>query len=420
VVRGTPQGADDDGVIAVRAAGPGIGFLLVATLALSASHSAVFPLLADLQDEHDLSTQGLGIIAAAAFAGNLASQLGLARQADRGRARHLLVAGPVLTAVALAGFAISTELWQFVLARTLSGVGVGCFLPAVRALMAAHDPMRVGANLGRLASVELTGFVTGPVLSAGIAEVAGLQAPFVVLAAAAALTVPFVARMHVQGLTPVGAVVRGPGPWQLVRLRGVLVALLLGLALFFPAGVYEAVWARYLEDLGASTLFVGVTLTLYGLPFAVVAPLGGRIADRLGPVRTGVIGLLLALPLIVTYGIVDSPRVLVTIAIVEAVCNAAAVPAAQTAMARACPPEALATGQGLSGAIGLAGAGVAALGAGRIYDDWGSEWLFAGVAGVMLLLALAAVALARGRPVDAPPAAAAPLAVTPGPGRAAQ
>jgi MFS family permease len=407
-VTGVPGDGGGAATTGAGTAGRGLGVLLLATLALSASHSAVFPLLADLQDEHGLSTQGLGVIAAAAFAGNLASQIGLARQADRGHARRLLVTGPILTAVALAGFAVSSELWQFVLARTLSGIGVGCFLPAVRALVAAAEPLRVGANLGRLASVELTGFVTGPVLSAGIAEVAGLRAPFVVLAVLAALTVPYVARMRVQGLTPVGPVVRGPGPWRLVHLRGVLVALLLGLALFFPAGVYEAVWSRYLEDLGASTLFVGVTLTLYGLPFAIVAPLGGRIADRLGPVRTAVVGLVLALPLIVTYGIIDSPGVLVTVAIVEAVCNAASVPAAQTAMARACPPEALATGQGLSGAIGLAGAGIAALGAGRVYDEWGSEWLFVGVAVVMLLLAVGAVVLARGAGLDRPTADAAP------------
>ena len=79
--------------------------------------SAVFVLLAELEDRYDLSTGSLGLIAGSAFAAALVTQLGLARYADRGYGLLLLRAGVAMAAVGLLWFAAATELWQFVAAR---------------------------------------------------------------------------------------------------------------------------------------------------------------------------------------------------------------------------------------------------------------------------------------------------------------
>ncbi len=162
-------------------------------------------------------------------------------------------------------------------------------------------------------------------------------------------------------------------PFRLLRHRGVVVAVLLQLAVFLPVGIYDSLWARYLTDRGATTLLIGFGLTLYGLPFVLAAPRGGRLADRLGPVRSTTIGMLIVVPATAIYGLLAAPLVITAIALLEAVGNATAVPGAQTAMARSCPRERLTAGQGLSGAVSMLGAGFAAVVAAPIYEAVGAD-----------------------------------------------
>ncbi len=366
----------------------------------------MFPLLADLQDAHDLPTYGLGIISAASFLTALFAQLALAGQADRGRAKTLLIAGLALSFVSLVMFAISTELWQFTLARALSGLAIGCMWPATRSIVARLDAAHVGRNLGRLASMELGGFVTAPVLGAAVAKAFGLDAPFWLLAGVMLVAMVGLARRPVPGAAPgFDAAAPRSVSLDLLRYREIVVASILALALFMPVGIYDSLWSRYLQDRGASTLFIGVTLALYGVPFILLASRGGRLADRIGPFRAAFICLVLIAPVIAVYGLVTVPIVIVSFAIIEAVIQAVAVPASQAAMAKACPPERMAAGQGLAGAAGQLGAGLMALGAAPVYEAAGSEALFIGAAALTLGLgAIVWLLHSRRTSVPAPPA----------------
>ena len=169
----------------------GLAPLYVATFVIAAGNGVVFPLLADLQDEHDLPTYGLGIISGASFIASLIGLLLLSGQADRGRAKLLLLTGLGLSAVSLVLFALSNELWQFTVARALGGLAIGCYTPATRSIVARLDVENVGRNLGRLASTELGGFVAGPVVGAAFASAVNLDAPFWALAVV--VTIVFIA-----------------------------------------------------------------------------------------------------------------------------------------------------------------------------------------------------------------------------------
>ena len=46
-------------------------------------------------------------------------------------------------------------------------------------------------------------------------------------------------------------------------------------------------WDIYIEDRGGSDRLVALSLAVYGVLFIVMAPIGGRLADRSGPVRLG-------------------------------------------------------------------------------------------------------------------------------------
>lgn len=389
---------------------PQMGVLLAAMFTLAAASSVVFPLLPELQDTYDLPTWGLGVISGTAFAVGLAVQVTVAGLADRGHAKALLLAGLGLAAGSGLLFAAGTTLAVFTVARALGGVAVGMFVPAARAIAATVAPSAVAHQLGRLAAFELGGFVFGPVVGAAMAEVWGLRAPFLTFAGAAVAGLAVLAPRRLPPLPP-GTASSTPS-LALFRQRGVVVAALLALALFLPVGVYDALWARYLTDRGASTLFAGLSIALYGVPFVLLASTGGRVADRVGPVRAAVRSLWLIAPMTAAYGLLRAPALIAGVALFEAVAQAVAVPAAQAAMARACPPGRIAAGQGLAGATQLAGAAATAFVAAPLYGSAGPEAVFVGVAtliGVIGIVAWRLDAVGARSPAGVPDVAAVPV-----------
>jgi len=136
-------------------------------------------------------------------------------------------------------------------------------------------------------------------------------------------------------------------------------------------------WSRFLADLGASTTLVAVSLLLFGLPMVVGMPFGGRLADRIGPQRTGFAALLCGLPLIVAYGQTRLLWLLVVIAVVHAGVDSVTMPSGLGAVARATPPGLVAAGQGLYGAVCAVAAAVGSAGSAPLYGAAGASraWL---------------------------------------------
>ena len=182
---------------------------------------------------------------------------------------------------------------------------------------------------------------------------------------------------------------------RLLRRSSVAGAALLSLTIFLPVGVYDALWARYLTDAGASTLFIGIGLSLYAVPIVVFAPTGGRIADRFGPVRATSLAICGIIPLTIAYGLVSVPLLITAIGLLESLPQAVATPAVQTAMLRACRPDEVAAGQGVAHAVNQIGAGTAALVGPMVYGAAGATVMFGALAGVMVVLFLTGLALHR-------------------------
>jgi len=152
--------------------------------------------------------------------------------------------------------------------------------------------------------------------------------------------------------------------------------------------------------LGASTLFVGVSLTMYGIPFAIVASMSGKFIDRSGPWLAATFAVAIIVPMTVIYGFLVSPVLLMALAMVEALGQGIGAPACQAAMVEATEENERATGQGLVAAASSIGAGLAALLAAPLYAGPGPEATFAIVAAVVCVLGCAAFALgAPKRPI---------------------
>lgn len=374
--------------------------LYLASAVSQAAIGVLFPLLADLQDRYDLPTWGLGAMTAAAFATSLLVQLGVAPLADKGHARRLLLGGLALGSVTLIGLAVSTELWQFILGRAFLGAAAGTFAPACQAVVAAApaDGTGAGERLGRLTAWNLGGFTISPVIGTLMARQFGLKTPFWAFAVVLAVAVALLWRVRVPRLhtsdSPRLAL-------DLLRIPQVRSVVLLNMALYAPVGIYDSLWARYLTDRGASAVFVGVSLSLFTVPFILLATRGGRFADRIGPRRAAIGSLFVVVPSTVLYGSFDSPWLISGVGIFDAVGQAVAMPAVQSAMAAASPPGRAAAGQGLSGAMGIAAAGLASLLAAPAYQELGPFVLFAIAAATVA--GLGALAAATGRPQPSTP-----------------
>lgn len=286
-------------------------------------------------------------------------------------------------------FAFATDPAGLVMARALGGAGEGLYGPAARRAAVNQAVERPAEALGRMGAVAVAGFVMGPPLGAFLLEVGSLRTPFITLAVLLAICLPGVARIQEP---PVVTTPRG-GAARLLRRRPVIAALALSASLQTMFGAFEALWSVYFKDLGASARFIGISLALFPLPMIACAPYGGRLADRAGPQRAAVVANLCAVPVVIAYGWVSVPVLVVALALVNTLFQSVSMPGGQAAMARASPDELLATGQGLYGAVGAIAAAIAALTAAPLYTAHGPRVAFGAVGAAVLALSLASRAL---------------------------
>ena len=364
---------------------------------MSLGYGSIYTLLAALRDRFGFSGTQLGVIVAAGFFAGFCAQLFLARYADLGHTAMMVRGGVAVAALAMVACAFATQFWAFVLARLLLGMGSGTVAPAIRRVVITRDPEHVGHNLGRLAAVEVAGFVCGPLLSAVAAQLAGLRAPFLLLAAVLLVVLACAVRLDLDA---------GPLAANRARVRELLIvpamraAVATAVAFYLTVGMFEAVWAVLLHDRGAQTWLIGLTLSLFSVPMIFLAPIGGRVAQRRGPLRVVTLSLSAAAACTFSYGVLPRLWMLLAVSAVHAVADSFTMPGNQVAAALAAPQERASAAQGLLGASGLATAGLAGLAAGFLYQHGGREAVCTATAAAMALLIVAA----RGAGTRKPPA----------------
>ncbi|MCP5025194.1 MAG: MFS transporter [Actinomycetia bacterium] len=370
-------------------------FLLVSVAMMGMG--GIFTLLGELRDQLGFSETGLSIMVAMGFFVAFGAQVGLARFSDRGHSAAMIRIGLACLTIAMMIMSVATELWQFIGARMVLGLGIGSLLPAVRRLVIAADPDRVGANMGTMGAFDLMGFFVGPLIAGGLAEVAGLRAPFLALAAITAAFIPSVARLPVDpgATTSERKVIR-----VLLAQPGVRAMLISVGGWFAMIGVFESVWAVMLTDRGAPTWVIAVTMSIILLPMMAIAPLSGPWAQRHGPLRLAGAGVLLSAPCVLAFGFVNPLWVFIAIAAVQGVADAIVFPSTQIGVAMAADKELAASAQGLQGASLELTAGTVALFAGAVYEHIGRSWLFAGIAVLMVTGVATAALLAQRLPAN--------------------
>ena len=363
--------------------------LFTLTALMSIGYGLVFTLLADIRDRYGFTDGAVGLIAFAGFASGCTSQIALSRFADRGFTSLMVRVGIAVAASSMFWMLFATDLWQWVGARVLFGLGTGMVGPATRRVIIARDEARIGANLGRQTAFDVGGFVIGPLLAAVLAQWFDLRTPFLVMGLTYVIALLLVGRLDLRS----GVQDRVHRSMRTMLARPAMQsALASAIAFYLTIGTFEALWAILLRDLGAQTWLTGITLSVFTLPMIFFAPRGGALAQRRGPIRILTISILVAAACTFTYGF-GPLWLLVLVSGIHATADSFTMPGTQVAVALSSPSDQLAAGQGLLGATGLAVAGVAALAGSAMYDAHGRAFVFSGVAALMVVLVL----IARGR-----------------------
>lgn len=381
--------------------------MVVAALAASGllewlGAGAVLPLL-PLYLRRDGSSDALvGAVMAAFFVGSLAVQYGVGRVSDRVGRRPVQLGGLALFAGASFLFpALRSPLGALVL-RALQGAGAGSAQVATAALVGdvVPAPWR-GRAYGALYGGQTAGLALGPLLG----SLLGLRAMalvFVLTGAAGLLAALPLLTLLPSTLPRRHAFERRhTRPWRARPVLGTALAMTAGGLL---SGVYEVCWSLLLHLRGAASWQIGLSWTLFSVPYVAVALPAGWLVDHLDRRVLVVATLIGSSGFACAYPFLRSVGLLIGLGAAEAVLVALGYPAAMAQLVQGAEPSSLGEAQGFVAAAETGAVALAAGGAGALFGL--APWApFLASAAAATALAVAVPALWRNVPGRSAPRA---------------
>ena len=352
---------------------------------LAAGYGVMFTMLDDWRSEYGIQETGLSMIIAIGFFTSFVAQLTIAPLADKGHARKLLSLGMLANAVGAVIMALGESLPAFLLGRFVMGLGAGIAIPAIKRIVIVSDRENIGRNLGRGVSIEVAGFAIGPVIAALTVDTFNLAAPFIIITV---LTMIFGIIISQLNISETAAEDRTNERFalDLLKLRPVLGSILVGLALYVMIGVYDSLWVIMMDDLQAPNWVGNAGVALFGLPWIIFGTLGGKIAQRHGPLRVSAFGLGLGALYMTSYGFLSMPYLMLGIGLSQSILDSLTVTGIGIAVAQATPTERQAGASGLLGGMQTLTGGISAVAAGAMYENFGQKFAFTATGLAMAIL----------------------------------
>ena len=359
--------------------------LQIAMGVLASGYGVMFTMLDDWRAEYGIQETGLSMIIAVGFFTSFIAQLTIAPYADRGHARKLMTFGMAANAAGALIMAFGSSLPMFLLGRFVMGVGAGIAIPAIKRIVIVSDPENMGGNLGRGVSIEVGGFAIGPVIAALTVDSINLAAPFILIAVLITIAGVIIARLDITE-TAIEDRTEERFAIDLLKNRAVLGSILVGVALYVMIGVYDSLWVIMMDDLKAPHWVGNAGVALFGLPWIFFGALGGRIAQKHGPLRVSAFGLALGSLYMTSYGFMAMPYLMLGVGLTQSMLDSLTVTGIGVAVAQATPPERQAGASGLLGGLQTLMGGVAAMSAGTMYEHFGQKFAFTATGVAMAIL----------------------------------
>ncbi len=392
---------------------PGVAVMvrsLSAAVALQwAGAGAILPLLPLYVKSHGGSDAVVGAVMAAYFAAAFVFQYASGRMSDRFGRIPVLIGGLLTYAAGSLLFLVPGPAALDVVFRALQGAGAGGAMVAALAMLAHAVPLSFrGRATGRIYGAELGGLAVGPVIGS-VAGVGAMHWFFVAAGAASVLAIGPVlvasraARQAVEqttrqadgaaseGAAPITAGLdtgpAAPGDWATgattwpagdlgeagtglprgVAERAVWGALLASATVGVTSGVYESCWTLLMTHHGAAPWEVGVSWTLFALPFALMSRPAGWLADHLDRRWIGVSALIWTVLFCAAYPFVPGVLPLMVLGIWESAGFSLALPATQSLLGEGTAPERHGHAQGLFAASQTGTTALAAAAGGALF-----------------------------------------------------
>jgi MFS family permease len=256
-----------------------------------AFYTAITPLLPHYADDLGLSKGAAGVLAAAYAAGTLLASLPAGFMAARAGPRRTLLCGLLLLGLASLAFGFGRNALVLDAARFAQGVaGALAWAGALTWLIVATPERRRGSVIGDVLGIAIAGALLGPGLGA-LAAAVGTEPVFssvLVLTVAlslAALRIPEPGRGERQRVEEVREAILSP---QVLRATWYVAA---------PStmfGVVAVLAPLRIDELGGGAGLVAAGFTAGAGLEAVLAPLVGRLSDRVGRLRPYAAGMLIS------------------------------------------------------------------------------------------------------------------------------
>ena len=352
---------------------------------LAAGYGVMFTMLDDWRSEYGIQETGLSMIIAIGFFTSFVAQLTIAPLADKGHARKLLSLGMLANAVGAVIMALGESLPAFLLGRFVMGLGAGIAIPAIKRIVIVSDRENIGRNLGRGVSIEVAGFAIGPVIAALTVDTFNLAAPFIIITVLTMIFGIIISRLNISE-TAVEDQTDERFALDLLKLRPVLGSILVGLALYVMIGVYDSLWVIMMDDLQAPNWVGNAGVALFGLPWIIFGTLGGKIAQRHGPLRVSAFGLAMGALYMTSYGFLSMPYLMLGIGLSQSILDSLTFTGIGIAVAQATPPERQAGASGLLGGMQTLTGGISAVAAGAMYENFGQKFAFTATGLAMAIL----------------------------------
>ena len=340
--------------------------LLAVSLAVCAAYTGigmVVPVRVLYAQSLGASLAIISAMASAYLIANFAAQYPSGWLADRWGRRSVMIGGFMAQAALTLAYLFIADPVLFVVLRFAEGIFGATVLPPARALIADEVPVEQrGRAYGIFGGFLNAGFLLGPAVGGLIANTNYATAfigavVFRLLALGIIFTlIPRRARVGVlQRERHIEAAVR-------VRLRTIFTlplagAYVLAFGDYLYLGFDLALMPLWMHDhLGASVAVIGLAYVTWAIPGIIMAPIGGRIADRTRRSRLILIFGLAQVPLYIAYGLANVAGIVVVLFGVQALIYAIIQPAVDAHVAAASPLVARARVQGMYTTVGAFGA----------------------------------------------------------------
>jgi MFS family permease len=254
-------------------------------------YEAIIPLLPDYVDDLGLSKASAGLLSAAYAAGTLIASLPAGLMAARVGPRRTLLCGLALLGFASLVFGFGNQVVLLDAARFVQGVGGAlAWAGALTWLILATPEKRRGSVIGDVLGVAIAGALLGPAVGALAGEV-GTEPVFssvlllTLALSVAALRIPEPERGPQQHLDEI---------WEEITSPPVLRATWYVAAPSAMFGLIAVLVPLRIDELGGGAgLVAGGFMIGAGLE-AIMAPLVGRLSDRVGRLRPYTAGMLIS------------------------------------------------------------------------------------------------------------------------------